>query len=72
MVSVSITLEQLITAIQQLQPSERTQIAQALIKTELQSGLERLIQELYAQPPADHITDADIVAEIKAVRRVAH
>jgi hypothetical protein len=69
MVSIPITLEQLITAVQQLQPDERAQLARALVQAELRSDLTALIQELYAQPPVDSITDDDIMAEIKAVRQ---
>jgi len=69
MVSIPITLEQLITAVQQLQPDERAQIARALVQAELRSDLTALIQELYAQPPVDDITDDGIMAEIKAVRQ---
>lgn len=69
MVSIPITLEQLITAVQQLQPDERAQLARALVQAELCSDLTALIQELYAQPPADDITDDDIMAEIKTVRQ---
>lgn len=69
MVSIPITLEQLITAVQQLQPDERAQIARVLVQAGLHSDLAALIQELYAQPPVDDITDDDIMAEIKAVRQ---
>ena len=69
MVSIPITLEQLITAVQQLSPEERAQIASALVEAGLRSDLTALIHELYAQPPVDSITDDDIVAEIKAVRQ---
>ena len=69
MISVPITLEQLITAVQQLQPEERAMVAQALIKFDLAADLTALIQELYSQPPIDDITDDDIMAEIKAVRQ---
>ncbi|TRU81170.1 MAG: hypothetical protein EWV76_21705 [Microcystis novacekii Mn_MB_F_20050700_S1] len=69
MITLPITLEQLITTIQQLQPSERTQVAKALIQTELQSDLKALIEELYSQPPIDDITDRDILEEIKVVRQ---
>lgn len=68
MVSIPITLEQLITAVQQLQPDEREQLARALVQAGLRSDLAALIQELYAQPPVDDITDSDIMAEIQAVR----
>jgi len=69
MASIPITLEQLITAVQQLQPDERAQIARALVQAGLRSNLTALIQELYAQPPVDDIADDDIMAEIKAVRQ---
>ncbi|AUB36996.1 MULTISPECIES: hypothetical protein [Nostoc] len=72
MVSIPITLEQLITAVQQLQPEERAEVARALILVDLRSDLRALIQELYAQPPVDDITDDNIMAEIKAVRQQSH
>ena len=72
MVSIPITLEQLITAVQQLQPDERAQVARALFEVDLHSDLRALIQELYAQPPVDDITDDNIMAEIKAVRQQSH
>ena len=69
MVSIPITLEQLIAAVQQLQPDERAEIARVLIQGDLRSDLTLLIQDFYAQPPVDDITDDDIMAEIKAVRQ---
>ncbi|MEH2461865.1 hypothetical protein [Nostoc sp.] len=72
MVSIPITLEQLITAVQQLQPDERAQVARALVLVDLRSDLTALIQELYAQPPVDDITDDNIMAEIKAVREQSY
>ena len=68
MISVPITLEQLITAVKQLQPHERAQVASALVQQELQSDLTALLEELYAQPPIEDISDDDIMAEIRAVR----
>jgi hypothetical protein len=69
MISIPITLEQLITAVQQLELEERAQVARALVQAGLHSDLTALIQELYAQPSVDDITDDDIMAEIKAVRQ---
>ena len=69
MISVPITLEQLIMAVQQLQPEERAIVAQALIKFDLAADLTALIQEFYTQPLIDDITDDDIIEEIKAVRQ---
>ena len=72
MISVPITLEQLITAVQQLQPDERAQVVKALVQMELRSDLAALIQELYAQAPVEDITDDDIMTEIKTVRQHSH
>lgn len=72
MISVPITLEQLITAVQQLQPNERAQVVKALVQIELRSDLAALIQELYAQAPVEDITDDDIMTETKAVRQHSH
>ncbi|MDX2241470.1 MAG: hypothetical protein NW224_12365 [Leptolyngbyaceae cyanobacterium bins.302] len=69
MVLIPITLEQLITAVQQLSPVEQAQLAKALVEAGLRSDLAALIQELYAQPPDDDITDDDIRSEIRAVRQ---
>ncbi|MBW4514816.1 MAG: hypothetical protein KME11_06275 [Timaviella obliquedivisa GSE-PSE-MK23-08B] len=69
MISISISLEQLIAAVQQLQPDEQVQVARVLVQAGLRSDLTALIQELYNQSPVDDITDDDIMAEIKAVRQ---
>jgi hypothetical protein len=69
MITLPITLEQLITTVQQLQPSDRQKVAKALIELELHSELKTLIEELYNQPPVKEITDNDIMEEIKVVRK---
>ncbi len=69
MIQLPITLEQLITTVQQLQPGDRAQVAKALIDMELKSDLAKLLEELYSQPPIDEITDAEILNEIKIVRQ---
>ncbi len=69
MIQLPITLEQLITTVQQLQPSDRAQVAKALIDIELKSDLTNLLEELYSQPPIDEITDTEIMNEIKTVRQ---
>lgn len=69
MISVSITLEQLIQAVQQLEPDERAQVANALLELDLRADLAALLSELYAQPSVEDVTDADIMTEIKAVRQ---
>lgn len=72
MIAVPITLDQLIQAVQQLQPEERAQVAQALLELDLRADLTTLLAELYVQPPADDVTDDEIMAEIKAVRQQPH
>lgn len=67
-IRVELTIDQLITAVRQLEPNERARIARALAKTELDAELTQLISELYSQPPADEISDEAILAEIRAVR----
>ncbi len=67
-IRVELTIDQLITAVRQLEPNERARIARALAKTELDAELTQLISELYSQPPADEIADEAILAEIRAVR----
>jgi hypothetical protein len=71
MITIPVTLEQLISTVQKLPPDERSAIAKALIQTELQSDLTNLIEELYSQSPIDTITDDDILHEIKAVRSIS-
>jgi hypothetical protein len=69
MIQLPITLEQLITTVQHLQPSDRAEVAKALIQTELKLDLTALLEELYSQPSIDEITDCEIMNEIKAVRQ---
>jgi hypothetical protein len=69
MISVPVTLDQLILAVQNLQPEERMQVARALVESELTSDLTALIKELYADPPADDISDEEIMSEIRSVRQ---
>lgn len=72
MISVPITLDQIIQAVRQLESEERAQVANALIELDLRSDLTALLEELYAQPSEDDITDDTIMAEIKAVRQQPH
>ncbi|MBE9114076.1 hypothetical protein IQ273_32445 [Nodosilinea sp. LEGE 07298] len=69
MISVPITLEQLIQAVRQLEPDDRARVANALVELDLRSDLAALLTELYTQPPVDEMTDDDIMAEVKAVRQ---
>lgn len=68
-IQVELTIEQLITAVSQLDPSERAILAKALANSELDAELSQLISALYSQPPVDEIADEDILTEIQAVRQ---
>ena len=65
---VELSLDQLVTAIRQLEPAARSEIAKALMETELDARMAELIKSLTNRPAADDVTDADIVSEVNAVR----
>ena len=65
---VELSLDQLVTAIRQLEPAARSEIAKALMETELDARMAELIKSLTSRPAADDVTDADIVSEVNAVR----
>ena len=65
---VELSLDQLVTAIRQLEPAARSEIAKALMDVELDARMAELIKSLTSRPAADDITDADIVTEVNAVR----
>jgi hypothetical protein len=65
---VEITLDQLVTAVRQLEPEARSQIAKALIETELDARMAELIESLANRSAADDVTDAEISDEIRTVR----
>ena len=66
--NVELTLDQLVAAIRQLEPEARLELARALMETELDARMAELIRSLASRQPVDDITDADIVAEVNAVR----
>ena len=65
---VELSLDQLVTAIRQLEPAARSEIAKALMDVELDARMAELIKSLTSRPAADDVTDADIVTEVNAVR----
>ena len=65
---VELSLDQLVTAIRQLEPVARSETAKALMETELDARMAELIKSLASRPAADDVTDADIVSEVNAVR----
>jgi hypothetical protein len=66
---VELSMDQLVTAVRQLEPKARLEIAKALVETELDVRMAELIHRLASRPAADDISDADIVAEVNAVRK---
>jgi hypothetical protein len=66
--NVTLSLEQLLNAIRQLDMTARTQVAQVLLETELDAKLSTLIRRLAERPPVDEISNEFINAEIQAVR----
>lgn len=66
---VTITLDQLISAVRQLEPEARSRLALVLADTELDARLAELIVRLAAKAPSDDVSDADIDAEIGATRQ---
>jgi hypothetical protein len=69
---VEITLDQLVTAVRQLEPAARSQLAKALVETELDARMAELIESLANRPAADDVTDAEIDDEVRAVREKRH
>lgn len=65
---VELSVDQLVAAVRQLEPKARLEIAKALVETELDARMAELIHRLASRPAADDISDADIVAEVNAIR----
>jgi len=66
---VELSVDQLVAAVRQLEPRTRLEIAKALVETELDTRMAELIHRLASRPPVDELSDADIVAEVNAVRK---
>ena len=70
MVSIAVSLNNLIAAILALSFQDRAKVAQALIQSELRSDLNQLLTELYSSPAHDDVTDEEILTEVRAVRQL--
>jgi hypothetical protein len=66
--NVQLTIEQLITAVRQLEPDARSRVAEALLAEEMDERFAKLIERLANKVPAADIADEDINEEIRAVR----
>jgi hypothetical protein len=62
-------LEQLLSIVRGLDDEARARVAQALLETDMDSRLERLVSRLADRAPAPGIGDAEIQGEVDAVRR---
>lgn len=68
--NIKLSIDQLLTAIRQIDEPARIKVAQTLVETQMDAKLANLIEQLAKTPPVDDISDADIEAEIKAVREL--
>lgn len=68
---VEIEFEQLLSVIRHLKPAARSEVAKALVETELEARMEELIESLAKRPPAEDVTDADIMREVNVVREIS-
>ena len=64
---VEVTLDQLMLAVRQLEPAARSQLAKALVETEMDARMAELIESLANRPAADEVTDDEIMDEIHRV-----
>jgi len=64
-----LTLEQVLAFIRGLDESARSQVAQALAECEMDARFEKLIRRLANKQPVEEISDAEIQAEVRAVRQ---
>ncbi len=67
---VKLTVNQLLKAVRQLDDASRIQLARVLMETEMDAKLASLIEKLAKTTPADDVSDENIEAEIKAVRKL--
>ncbi len=67
--NVTLTLDQLLAAIRQLDEPGRKEVAQVLLATELDAKLAALLARLAEHAPAEDISDDVINAEIATVRQ---
>jgi hypothetical protein len=66
---MELSLDQFLGVIRHLDEPTRVEVARVLAETEMDTQLRNLIEHLARTSPADEIGDADIQAEIDAVRR---
>lgn len=62
------SLEQVLEVIRGLDAAARSRVAQVLAESEMNARFEKLITSLAKRPPGDEVSDAEIQAEVDAVR----
>ncbi len=67
--NVKMSFDQLLAVIRQLDEPGRALIARVLLESKMDDELRHLLLELSETSPADDITDAEIQAEVRAVRQ---
>ncbi|MCP4696322.1 MAG: hypothetical protein GY862_05685 [Gammaproteobacteria bacterium] len=67
--NLKLDLDQLLAIIRQLDISARTQIAQALLETDMDTKFTRVLKQIAEGQPVMGISDSDIDAEVRAVRQ---
>ncbi|HEX4954994.1 MAG TPA: hypothetical protein VF017_16515 [Thermoanaerobaculia bacterium] len=66
--NVRLRLEDLLTAIHDLDEPSRTRVAQALAEAEMDARFRTLIDQLAARVTVEDLSDSDITREVQAVR----
>jgi hypothetical protein len=66
---MELSLDQFLGVIRQLDEPTRVEVARVLAETEMDAQLRNLIEQLAKTSPGDDISDAEVQAEINAVRR---
>jgi hypothetical protein len=66
---MEVSLDQFLAVIRQLDEPARVEVARVLAETEMDAQFRNLIEQLARTSPADDISEADIQAEVDAVRR---
>ena len=65
---MELSLDQFLAVIRQLDEPTRAEVARVLAEGKMDAELRDLIEQLAKASPADDISDAEIQAEIQAVR----
>lgn len=66
--SVTLTLDQLLDAIRQLDERGLRQVAGVVLEKNHEASLSALMQRLALRAPVDYLSDRELAAEVRAVR----